>query len=109
VASSAATTISALPASPTPPPRQKPCLVPWNLLHFLDVHPGAEAAALGGDDHRPGPQVGASFRDRAGQVEPARNGQRIDRGVADDDLGDAAEALRPDAHRRVLARFAQGP
>ena len=88
------------------PVRAEQRLVPRNLLHFLDVHPGAEAPAFGRQDHRPGAGVRAGPGDRAGQLEPARHRQRVDRGVVDDDLGDAAGALRLDAHRRVLARSA---
>ena len=50
------------------------------VLHLLDVHAGVEALALGAQHDDMGVQVGAGLVEGGGDVEPALDGQRVDRG-----------------------------
>ena len=59
------------------------------VLQLLDVDPGAEATALGGDDHHAHVGVGAQPAHDARQLEPPVDRQGIDGREVDDDLGDA--------------------
>ena len=76
-----------------------PPLLALRALHLLDVHPGAEAAARRGQDHRPRARGGARRRDRVRQVVPALHGQRVDRREIDDHLGDPVRRPHLNAHR----------
>jgi hypothetical protein len=84
-----------------PPAGTEQGIVPRSLLHLLDVNAGAEAAALGGDDHGPYRGVVPCRRDGVRQVEPALHRQRVDRREVDDHLGDAAAGAQLDPHRRA--------
>ena len=74
-------------------------LVPLGPLHLLDVHAGAEAAALRGEDHGPGRGFGPRRGDRRREIPPALHRQRVDRRKVDDHLGDPVSGAHPDAHR----------
>ena len=73
------------------------------LLHLLDVHARAEPAALGREDDGPDGRVGAGLGHGAGELEPALDGQRVDRREVDDHLGDAVIAAQLDSHRGFLS------
>ena len=54
-------------------------------LHFLDVHPGVEPAALGPQDHRMGVPVVAGGGQHLAEFEPAARWDGVDRGKVDGD------------------------
>ena len=69
------------------------------VLHLLDVDPGVEATALGAQHDDTDERIAAGFGDDPGELEPAVDGERIDRWDVDDDLGDALVVdVRGDAH-----------
>ena len=68
-------------------------------LHLLDVDAGVEPASLGPEHHDTHRPVGSEVGEGAGEVEPTLDGQRVHRGVVDDDLRDPALVhRRGDSH-----------
>ena len=62
---------------------------PGRVLHLFDVDAGVETLALRAEHDDTGVRILPRRGDRSCQVEPAGNGQRVDRRAIDDDLGNA--------------------
>nr|BFE78655.1 hypothetical protein GCM10020093_012560 [Planobispora longispora] len=75
------------------PVRPHQRLEPGGGLHLLDVHPGVEAPALRAQHHDAGLRIAPGLPYGPRQVEPALDGQRVDRGHVRDDFGDAVAVV----------------
>ncbi len=69
-------------------------------LHFLDVDARVEAATRGGEHDAVDALIAACADEGIGEVEPPGDGERIDRRVVDDDLGDRTVPIYLDTHRQ---------
>ena len=63
----------------------------FGRLHLLDVDAGVEAprARVGPEDDDPHRRIRSEALDGVGQLEPTGHGERVDRRVVHDDVGDA--------------------
>src|SRR4051812_1474466 len=75
---------------------------PLGRLHLLDVDAGVESLAFSGEDDHVHVRVGAGSADNVGELEPACDRQRVDRGHVDDNLGDVLGDGQADAHDRTF-------
>jgi hypothetical protein len=78
-------------------------------LDLFDVDPGAEPFALGPQDHDPVVGHPAGGEQRVGQPEPPGDIEGVNRGMVDDDFGDAGPLLMGDDGHGVLRVDAARP